>query len=805
MAFRLIEREGKAVTVAPSTEIPPPTATGRFRLVERNGQPIARQPSEVEPRQIAGQLSSALLTPLLRPTALDEGLKSELLRLGQASQRIPTFQSIAPAVGATARRPLELLRLPTGLTTGFAPGTTLGRVTRGVEQQAQDITAAAAADLLATEAATNVLGTGIGLAVRPVRPTKVPLTPETQARVEQVVSALKQAKPIRAEQQALHRQARSVQLARIMRVRGELGGEAGLRAELGQLKGELPKAQFESLRTTITQPTIDALMDDLNVSPHLGPWEALNAKIGLAKLFGPQGGQVPTLNELSLLRKAFGSQLAGELLKKRPLLRRFTGELVELANLPRAILTTADLSAPLQQGLFLIGRPKQWIPAFTKMFKYFASEKAFQSLQTNITQRPTFTKMQDARLSLTDIGETFTGREEAFLSRLAERAPGGRIVRASNRAYVGFLNKLRADVFDDLLKKGQALGVADDPAFLERLGSFINAATGRGSLGLFERSATAMSTIFFSPRLISSRLTLFNPAFYITQHPLVRKEALKSLMTFAGTGLSILGLAKLAGAEVGSDPRNANFGKIKIGNTRYDLWGGFQQYIVAASRLITGKYISSVTGRELTLGEGYRPLTRKDIAVRLLEQKVSPPISFALSFLEGRSPTGEPFRTLPEVADRFIPMVLQDMYDLSREQGPTLGLPMAFPAIFGVGVQTYGRKLPQLTTTPSGAEKISFRQLPSLGETIVNALTGTQVSNIPTELHEPLERARQAEATRQARVDEAKRLTLQDGRTRIVEGTKVFLKRGVVHSKRLGKGQTPQRIFEQAIRRKLRR
>ena len=36
-------------------------------------------------------------------------------------------------------------------------------------------------------------------------------------------------------------------------------------------------------------------------------------------------------------------------------------------------------------------------------------------------------------------------------------------------------------------------------------------------------------------------------------------------------------LAKLAGAEVGDDPEDSDFGKIIIGNTRIDIWGGIQQ------------------------------------------------------------------------------------------------------------------------------------------------------------------------------------------------------------------------------------
>ena len=59
---------------------------------------------------------------------------------------------------------------------------------------------------------------------------------------------------------------------------------------------------------------------------------------------------------------------------------------------------------------------------------------------------------------------------------------------------------------------------------------------------------------------------------------MVRKEAARDLVAFLGIGASVLGLAKMAGAEIETEPTSSDFGKIKIGNTRYDIWAGFQQF-----------------------------------------------------------------------------------------------------------------------------------------------------------------------------------------------------------------------------------
>src|SRR3990167_10503808 len=91
--------------------------------------------------------------------------------------------------------------------------------------------------------------------------------------------------------------------------------------------------------------------------------------------------------------------------------------------------------------------------------------------------------MRKGKLALTDLGGALTLREEAIMSNLPERIPiFGKVIRASNRAYTGFLNKLRVDIFNDIIRKSETAGKKLTDRELEDIGRFINAGTGKGEL-----------------------------------------------------------------------------------------------------------------------------------------------------------------------------------------------------------------------------------------------------------------------------------------------------------------------------------
>lgn len=505
--------------------------------------------------------------------------------------------------------------------------------------------------------------------------------PVTEETISRLTESLNKAGKATDEQKALNTQTRKERFQAVGKARHATSGEAGLAAEMAQLKGEFPKVVREPVRQDFSQEEIDGLFDAVKTNPMLSWGESIRARIGLYKLLD---GHPISANEISLLGRVFPKDFVKAALKHRSTKGKIGDIIGNTLNLPRSLMSSFDLSAPFRQAWFFSTKKEFW-KALPGMFRQAFSEKTFEDVMKEIRLRPNYERMESSGLSFSDLSSDIHAREEAFISNYAKKIP---IVRGSERGFTGFLNKVRADVFDDLAAKAKAAGHdIDDPQFLKDLSGFINNATGRGSLGKFSQAGPFLNGLFFSPRLISSRLSLLNPVYYATLDPFVRKEAIKQLMATSALSVSVLTLAAAGGLNVEADPRSTDFGKIRDGDTRYDVLGGFGQYITLFARLATNQQKNS-KGKVDELGKGFGAPTRLDILGRFATGKASPIAGYTASYLRGKDPTGQPFEPGKQARDLFIPLFLQDVRDVMADEGPE-GLKKAIPSFFGVGVSAY--------------------------------------------------------------------------------------------------------------------
>ena len=533
-----------------------------------------------------------------------------------------------------------------------------------------------------------------------------PAPSTTKTTAETVIEKLNRLKESDPERLIAQSRGRSRQVARgVGAGEGKTGAEQ-FKAQKAALKGKLTENQIDSLTDTITPDDVDGLMDQIENTP-LQFFEKVRAKEALSKLVD---GELPAPAERKLLSRSLGEDFLTALEPELTKLQKLKEAGLEIANIPRSIMSSGDLSASFRQGLVLGARnPKEFGRAFKNQFKFWKDENVFEESMAAIRKRPTYNSMVNSGLDLTDIGK-MSKREEAFMSSWAERIPlVGRLIKASGRAYTGFLNQLRADTYDKILRDAHILGRdVGDVKLQKSISNFVNAASGRGSLGKgkLEAAAPALNSVLFSPRLIASRLSLLNPKYYADLDPLVRKHALQSMGAVLGTAGTVVGLSKAAGADVELDPTSSDFGKIKVGNTRIDPWGGFQQYVVLASRLIENEKKSSTTGKITEFGEGFKPETRLSTILRFGGGKLAPVPSGIRDALAGVDFQGEPFNMPDAVATRIVPLVTQDAWENLGSEGPEAVLATILAAL-GVGTQTYEPDNKSSSSSGSSSGRVS--------------------------------------------------------------------------------------------------
>ena len=236
---------------------------------------------------------------------------------------------------------------------------------------------------------------------------------------------------------------------------------------------------------------------------------------------------------------------------------------------------------------------------------------------------------------------------------------------------------------------------------LDAIAAYINYTTGRGSLGKAEGAAPLLNGLLFSPRLAISRFQV--PLSLLTRAPNVRKKIAMDLVKTAG-GISLfLWLADNSPGghiDVTANRFSSDFGKMRIGKTRFDFGAGTLQAIRFVSQIATGKRVATGT-RSVSKTHPFNP----EIASRYLRSKAHPSLGLGLDVANREDFLGEDFLLdaesfkdfdVTEGALRRNPLLrtftfmwIQDVVEAWKESGPIVGA-LAIPlAIAGVGASSF--------------------------------------------------------------------------------------------------------------------
>ena len=429
-------------------------------------------------------------------------------------------------------------------------------------------------------------------------------------------------------------------------------------------------------------------------------------------------------------------------MRRRTPIGKVFGAVGDTFNLARAMMTSFDLSGILRQGGFITyGHPLRAASSIGPSLRAFASDQAEHRVRSEIESRKNAPLYAKYGLQLTGIGSgPLTQIEEVYASRWLERFPawlGGGLVRGSGRAYTSFLNKLRADSFDAMAASlGRRAELTDAEG--KAIANYINVATGRGKIGVKnENAAQALNTVFFAPKLVASRFQLLAGQPLYGGTPRTRKMIVAEYARFL-IGVSIASsLAAFALGEdddsdkplIGLDPRSADFGKIRVGNTYLDPLAGLAQVSTFVARLGAGETVSgagkvkpirpdyTLTDLRRALGEdvpahkmgkdGQLPFgsgSAASVIGRFLRTKLAPVPGAIVNTLSGSNLIGEEVTPADAALEMVTPMSFSDIGEVMGEHGIPKGTAMTVLGMLGMGMQHRDGPSPVMLTAAARAD-----------------------------------------------------------------------------------------------------
>ncbi len=380
----------------------------------------------------------------------------------------------------------------------------------------------------------------------------------------------------------------------------------------------------------------------------------------------------------------------------------------DVAGLAKSMKATLDNSVIGRQGLkTMFTNPKIWlknsIQSFSDMARVFGGKAVMEEVRAEVLSRENNLNGLYKKEGLA-IGVT----EEAFPTSLPEKIWGlGRIFKASETAFTAWQYRTRADIFDKYVDIAQKTGVEN----FEGIGKVANSLTGRGTFGQRgEAAATVANNVFFSPRLVKSHIDLLTAhAFDSGISPFARKQAAYNMVKVVAGIATVLEIANaVAPGSVEKDPRSADFGKIKVKDTRFDVTGGMSSLATLAFRiapLFVGKTAhtkSSVTGKlnELNARDKkgnmkFGAQTGWDLLFGeegFTANKLSPLASFVKDMINQNTREGEKPTLSNEASNLFVPLPITNFEELKKNPNSANIILAMLADALGISTNTYSKK-----------------------------------------------------------------------------------------------------------------
>ena len=459
-----------------------------------------------------------------------------------------------------------------------------------------------------------------------------------------------------------------------------VAGKEAVHRSAGQLKGALAdyEGRYQPLTEILDPWIIEAAENDIADNNNLTPFDRINLTN-----FDETGawdkmlrGAAMTPGDVKLIRK-WQPSLAKEAASRVPLSSRIWGGL-------EWMLGTLKFGAAFdvqirRQARWLRGsHPVLFTKAVGRDLAAYISKGYADRMAAETEASPNHNSSSAYGAKKYDLKflprepKSSEQRPEQFFSSLPTKIPWlgkylgtgykytggqvGRVYGASMRGFVDSFNWIQQKLWDQRIDYWKQNNIEITPKMLHDLADFQNTMLGMSKPKTDFGGAVnrVLRPVMWSPSLTWSRVR--TPSLILT-NPTMRGETAKALGTYIGSGLMFLAAASMIAKwwnkddPVEWDTDSSDFGKIKVGNTRWDVWGDGGPYIRAMLQAWKGTKTNEA-GR-VTTKEGFE---RLDPFKQLLRNKRAPALDMFAKIWSGRNYYGGDAWALPD-------------YDAMRKEG----------------------------------------------------------------------------------------------------------------------------------------
>ena len=508
---------------------------------------------------------------------------------------------------------------------------------------------------------------------------------------------------------------------------------------------------FAAIEPFISQADKQVLYQMITDMPNWSISDKMNARRTFGEILQ---GKVPGDKALTDIRLVFGDAFTKTLVNKRSTLAKIWENTQSLANVPRLLQTIDFMSALMRQaGVEVISHPITLAKGTAKATRWGFTPGEFAEYFDYLTTGHKYARqIRQSELPITDPRGVMLEREEPFVSRLVQDLrievpnvftgfktkidinPIGQLSRFAERTYVGLLTKARVDLFSNWLDVAQTTGEitniyapkgTKDADRMRDMAKSLAIFTGRGPMP--QDLARAANLIGYAPRFQTARLQALNPWWYLSElkrNPALARRRMGDMAKYLAFMFALLYAGKASNVvEVELDPRSTDVLKGRVGNVRFDVLGGFQQYYRLAAQMVSGRTKSSDTGVIRKLSEpGFGKTSRLDVLSRFTTNKLAPAASLIADALRGKDFSNRPFTWPRGISERLLMLWVVDVYDAMRDEGTEgvlgvpitagpLGIPIPHPLQYQpIPAKAWAKAIPVFGATQIGAGVQTYKQ-----------------------------------------------------------------------------------------------